>query len=460
MNRSSVKWLLALVTAMVIHYLAPADLNPKLPMYLGLTAFAVVLWATELIPPVATGAALTFAYALILGIDTSLVFAPWGESLIWISFGELIFGEAMKNTGLARRISLKCLQAAKGNFTALMGGFIAAGLIMAAILPSVVARTVIFCTIGIGIVDSLKFKPTSRFSSIIILMCFYAACAPIYLFLHTSESFIWAFEMMFGKGQQTVGFWEYALHGTFISVVYMFVSFGTVYLVKGAEKLPEAHELRRVVDEAVAQLPPMSSSEWRLLVLIFIGIGSFMVQAWTGYNAVFVFALSGILCYIPEFRIEKPENFDKLNLSVLVIITACISIGMVGNAVRSNSWMVSVVQPLFHEISPIAGVLLSYVIGVVTNFILTPLAATAAFAPAFGELGTQLGINQLPMWYAFQYGLDQYVLPYEMVLFLYIFTTGYVRLGHIVKALALRILLCGVMLLAVAVPYWKLIGIL
>ena len=133
---------------------------------------------------------------------------------------------------------------------------------------------------------------------------------------------------------------------------------------------------------------------------------------------------------------------------------------MVGNAVGSNSWMVSVVQPLFHEISPIAGVLLSYVIGVVTNFILTPLAATAAFAPAFGELGTQLGINQLPLWYAFQYGLDQYVLPYEMVLFLYIFTTGYVRLGHIVKALALRILLCGIMLLAVAVPYWKLIGIL
>lgn len=460
MKSNLFKWILSFAVAVFVYYLAPHDLNPKLPMYLALTAFAVILWIFELIPPIATGAALTFSYALILGVDTSLVFAPWGESLIWISFGGLIFGEAMKSTGLARRISLKCLQLAKGNFIALGIGFILAGLIIATILPSVVARTVIFCTIGIGIVDSLKLKPTSRLSSMIILMCFYAACAPMYLFLHTSESFIWAFEMMFGKNQQIVGFWQYALHGTFLSIVYMFVSFITVFWVKGNENLPNKKELKQVVDQAVAELPPMNGREWRLLVLIFIGIGSFMVQAWTGFNAVFVFALSAIVCYVPELNIEKPENFAKLDLTVLIIITACISMGMVGTHVGSNAWMVSLIQPLFDNISPTAGIMLSYIVGVLINFVLTPLAATAAFAPAFGELGTQLGINQLPLWYAFQYGLDQYLLPYEMVLFLYIFTTGYVKLGHIVKALGLRIILCGIMILVVGIPYWKLIGIM
>lgn len=459
MKTNLFKWIFSFAAAIIIYFLAPQNLDPRLPMYFALTGFAIILWAFELIPPIATGAALTFTYVLILGMDSSIVFAPWGESLIWISFGGLAFGEVMKSTGLARRISLKCLQFAKGNFIALGIWFIIAGLIIATLLPSVVARTVIFCTIGIGIVDSLKLKPTSRLSSMIILMCFYAACAPMYLFLHTSESFIWAFEMMFGKKQEIVGFWEYASHGTLISVVYMFISFLTVVFVKGKEKLPDKTELKQVIDEEIAALPPMAAREWRLLVLILIGIGSFMVQAWTGYDAVFVFALSSILCYVPEFKIEKPENFVKLDLSVLVIITACISIGMVGTQVGSNTWMVSLVQPLFDNITPVLGVMMSYVVGVFMNFILTPLAATAAFAPAFGELSSQLG-SQLPLWYAFQYGLDQYLLPYEMVLFLYIFTTGYVKLAHIVKALAIRMFLCGIMLLAIAVPYWKLINLM
>ena len=48
--------------------------------------------------------------------------------------------------------------------------------------------------------------------------------------------------------------------------------------------------------------------------------------------------------------------------------------------------------------------LCSYLAGVLTNLLLTPFAATVAFTPAFGELGIQMGINPLPLFYAFEYG--------------------------------------------------------
>ena len=104
--------------------------------------------------------------------------------------------------------------------------------------------------------------------------------------------------------------------------------------------------------------------------------------------------------------------------------------------------------------------LIAYLSGVFVNFLLTPLAATAAFTPAIGELGQALNMNPLPLFYAFQYGVDQYLLPYEAVYFLYIFITGRVTLSHVIPALAVRALLCGVLLILVAIPWWNFVGIM
>ena len=95
-------------------------------------------------------------------------------------------------------------------------------------------------------------------------------------------------------------------------------------------------------------------------------------------------------------------------------------------------------------------VVCAYAAGVVINFLLTPLAATAAFTPAFGELGTAMNVNPLPLFYAFNFGLDQYIFPYEAVYFLYIFITERVLLRHIVTALAIRMLIVGIFVVVLA----------
>ena len=105
-------------------------------------------------------------------------------------------------------------------------------------------------------------------------------------------------------------------------------------------------------------------------------------------------------------------------------------------------------------------IIMAYLAGVGVNFMLTPLAATAAFTPAIGELGQAMNMNPLPVFYAFGYGIDQYILPYEAVYFLYIFITGKVTLRHIIPALAVRALLCGVILVCIAIPWWKFVGIM
>ena len=128
--------------------------------------------------------------------------------------------------------------------------------------------------------------------------------------------------------------------------------------------------------------------------------------------------------------------------------------------VGANKWAVSSIIPFLKELPPTLGVLCSYLAGVITNLLLTPFAATVAFTPAFGELGVQMGVNPLPLFYAFEYGLDQYFFPYEGVMFLYIFTTGCVTLKHVIPTMIARCIVAGAFIAVIAIPYWTFIGIM
>lgn len=116
--------------------------------------------------------------------------------------------------------------------------------------------------------------------------------------------------------------------------------------------------------------------------------------------------------------------------------------------------------PLIDGLSPTWLVISSYLSAVVINFMLTPLAAVSALSLPWTEIAHHVDMNPLPMIYAFLYGLDQYIFPYEYALYMYIFGTGYITPRHMFKGLGLRILFVGVGLLLLQIPYWKLIGLL
>ena len=334
------------------------------------------------------------------------------------------------------------------------------GLSLGLLLASGFARTVIFCAIAVGIIRALDIDPKSRLSSIIVIACFFAAAAPTMQFLHTSESFIWSFQVLMKAIGGNVDWWEYLNHACFINTIYVVLSFLTIYFMRGKVRLPEGGKLKLILEERLSEMGPMTVSEKRLLVLAILGILGFMVEPWTGVNAVYVLCLVALFCYMPGMKIMEPSSFNNLNIVFLVFVAGCMAIGFVAGEVGANKWAVSSIIPFLKELPPTLGVLCSYLAGVVTNLLLTPFAATVAFTPAFGELGVQMGVNPLPLFYAFEYGLDQYFFPYEGVMFLYIFTTGCVTLKHVIPTMIARCIVAGAFIAVIAIPYWTFIGIM
>ncbi|WP_276818937.1 SLC13 family permease [Mailhella massiliensis] len=456
---SMLRWPLTLVLPLIVYFAAPTDISPKAPLFMAMTSMAILAWAFNVFPAIGVAALLTFGYMLGGVAPAEVVFGPWATVLPWISFAAVIIGEAMDQTGLARRLALACLTLAGGSFLGLLWGFFLGGLVLALVLPSILARMVVLCAIASGIVDTLRLNHKSRMSSAIILMAFMAAAAPQFLFLHTSESFIWAFTMLFKDGS-TVDFWQYAWHGSFFSIVYTLASMAVILIVKGKENLTTMGNAQAFIASSRKELGPVSPKEKKLMVIVLGMVLAFMVQPWTGVDPVFIFAVLALLCYMPGISILSEESIGKVEIMFLIFITGCMSIGFVGGAVGFNAWAVQQILPLLQGWGETMSVIIAYISGVAVNFLLTPLAATAAFTPAIGDLGQALNMNPLPLFYAFQYGLDQYILPYEAVYFLYIFITGRVTLSHVIPALALRALLCGVLLACVAIPWWNFVGIL
>lgn len=461
MNRTlTIKWILALGTGILFFALAPREVSPHLPLFLGMTSCAVLIWALDLLPVVATAAALTFLYLLTNMAPPEVVFGPWTTVLIWTTFGAAIFGEAMEKTGLAKRVALRCMLMCGGSFAGMLVGLFFGSIIVGLLLASGFARTVIFCAIAVGVVKALDIDPKSRLSSIIVLAFFFASAASTMEFLHTSESFIWSFKVLMEAIGGDVGWWEYLKHECFVNTIYIALTFLTLWFMKGKDRLPDGDKLKEVLANRLAEMGPMSVAERRLLWLALLSILGFMVEPWTGVNAVYVLCLAALFCYMPGLKIMDPGKFNELNIIFLVFVAGCMAIGFVAGEVGANKWMVASVVPVLEALPPTMGIIFSYIAGVVTNLLLTPFAATVAFTPAFAELGLQLGVNPLPLFYAFEYGLDQYFLPYEGVMFLYMFTTGCVTLRHILPIVLARCLVAGIFIAVVAIPFWSLIGIM
>ena len=274
----ALKWTMTLLIPCGVYFLSPQDVSPHFPLYMGLTSAAIIAWALNVFPAIGVAAMLTFAYILCGVADAEVVFGPWATVLPWLSFAAVIIGEGMEKTGLAKRLALRCLKLTGGSFNGLVAGFFLAGLVLVVILPSILARVVIFCAIAVGIIQALQLDAKSRMSSTIVMMAFFAAAAPQFMFLHSSESFIWAFGMMLKGTDKTVNFWDYAYQATFINLIYYALSMATVYIVKGRETLVSGAHFSTFIEQSCREMGPIQPREIKLLVLVFGIILGFIWQ--------------------------------------------------------------------------------------------------------------------------------------------------------------------------------------
>jgi solute carrier family 13 (sodium-dependent dicarboxylate transporter), member 2/3/5 len=334
------------------------------------------------------------------------------------------------------------------------------GMFMAFLLPDIMCRVIIFVAIAHGLALALELDPKSRIASAILMAGFCAGTSPGYGFLTGTEMAL-IMASIATPVIGTVSWGEFALANLPFNILYCGLSVAIcIYIIPGKEHVPHEDHLKEVIGKRLAQMGPMSSREWKLLGLMLVAIAGLLTQKYHGMPGTFVYALIAMACFLPPMGLSNAESVRKMNVGFIIFIVTCLGIGAVAQSLGADKWLASQILPVMQTLSPSMSVLAAYGTSVAINFILTPLAAVSSLTGPMIEIANALNINPLPMLYAFLYGLDQYIFPYEYALYMYVFTTGFITARHIFKALALRMVLTGLGVIAIQVPYWKLIGIL
>lgn len=101
---------------------------------------------------------------------------------------------------------------------------------------------------------------------------------------------------------------------------------------------------------------------------------------------------------------------------------------------------------------------LVYLFGFLTNFLMTPLGALGSLSAPLTQIAMDMGLSEYAMLYAFNGGLYEVLLPYEIVKFLVFFAYGMFSFKDFAKLFGIRAILHLFYLPLVMVPYWHLIG--
>lgn len=425
-------------------------------LFYGITSIALVLWALGLLSDAMVAISLPVAYIVVGIAAPRAVFGPWASSVGWIVLGGIIIGSIMTHTGLAKRLALWAMHITSGSFTRLLWGIMLACYLVAPVIPSLMGKTALICTICIGICEALQLEKKSAAASAVILAGFIGVSASKIGFLTGGADIAMYIGMMQEASGVSISWGEYFFHNFPLCLIYGPMS---MFVMTMALRPKIDTDSREYVRSARKAIGTMTLPEKKTAGLILLLVVLLVTDRWHGIDAAWVIVLLAFAAFLPPLGLMDDAKMQRLPLASIFFVVGCMSIGSAAQAVQVDKSLAAMLAPMLHGSSELVSVLLAYMSGAMVNFLLTPLAALSSMTVPLTELALQLGMNPTPIMYAFSFGLDQYIFPYEFAVLLFFYATGWVNLKHIITVFSLRFVAAAIFLALVAMPYWKFLGL-
>ena len=166
------------------------------------------------------------------------------------------------------------------------------------------------------------------------------------------------------------------------------------------------------------------------------------------------------LFFIPGIKTGRREDIEKINFSFVLFIATCLGIGNTAGYLGLGQIIADIAMPIVAGKSLVFTFGLTWIIIVLANFILTPLAIMACLSLPMAQIALNLGIDPLAIYFLMTNAYDQILLPYEYALYLIFFSFGLIYLKDFIKIMAVKMGLNLIFCLTIMIPYWMLIGLI
>lgn len=134
------------------------------------------------------------------------------------------------------------------------------------------------------------------------------------------------------------------------------------------------------------------------------------------------------LLFLPGVGVGREEDVRKIDFSMIFFLVACLTIGKMSAHLGLGKLLADMLVPMLEPLSPSIVIFAIYIIGVLLNLMMTPLAILAGFSEPIAQVTGALGMNPLGAQYALSVAFDQVFMPYEYMNYLLFYAFGMIKM--------------------------------
>ncbi len=439
--------------AAVLLLLFPVPFGAAAAKALALAVLSIGLWATGALPGHVT-ALIFFVLAMLLEVAPApVVFAGFHSAALWLVFGGLVIGVAVKNTGLGGRVAARLAGAFGSGYAGIIAGMMVVGIVLGFLMPSSMGRVVLLMPVALALAEAYGFRAGTPGRTGLVLAAALGAHLPTFAVLPANVPNV----VLMGAAE--------AVHGvTLVYGEYLLLHFPVLGLLKAALCvgliLWMFPDRPRAVPTPRPQ-GPMSGGERRLALLLLAALALWVTDALHGISPAWVGLGAAVLLVLPGVGLIGARSFaSDIDFAPMFYVAGIMGLG----AVVSHSGLGEVLAAAVLDLLPLqAGAPatnftalsgLAIAIGMLTTVVGTP----AVLTPLADEMAAAAGLPLETVLMTQVLGFSTLVLPYQSPPLMVALQIGGERLGPATRLTLALTAATVLVLLPLDYLWWQLLG--
>lgn len=421
---------------------------------LGLSIAAIGLWATAVIPEPITAVFFFTAAMLLKAAPPATVFGGFESGALWLVFGGLVVGLAVRSTGLGERLAGHLGRAFGTSYWGVITGITLVGVAMGFLMPSSMGRAVLLMPIAARLAERYGFAPGSNGRTGVVLAAALGCHVPTFsilpanlpnLVLVGASETLWHYAPSYGE--------YFLLHFPVLGLLKVLLMIALILWLWPDTPQPLAAE--NTVEA------PMSRQEWQLSALLAAALALWVTDFAHHISPAWISLAAGAVLLLPGIGLVSRKEFaEQINYGPMLHVAGIMGLGaMVGQSglgARLAGGILDIL-PLApgHAITNFTSL---SVISTLVSIATTLPGAPAVLTPMAGQMAEASGLSVAAVLMSQVLGFSNPVFPYQSAPLVVALQLGG---GSLASAQKLCLWLAGltfVVLLPLDYLWWRLLG--
>lgn len=374
----------------------------------GAVVIAVGLWATAAVPPYYTSLIFMLLAVGLAVAPAQVVFSGFHSTAVWLVFGGIVLGLAVRTTGLGDRLVQGMLQRFPLSYRGLIYALAITGVALGFVIPSAAGRVLILMPVVLALADRLGFAPGRKGHTGMVLTAGLCTTIPSFGILPANV-----------PNMGMIGAAESIYKVTFTYGEYLLLNF-TVMGVLAALAIPTIicwlYPDRPSEREDSATVGAWTGGERKLLAVLALSLALWATDFLHGVSPAWVAMAAAVLIMLPRWGVLPPTVIaGKLEYGPWIFVAGIIGLGAVVNEVGLGGAIarqVFAVVPLAPG-ADVTNFFAMWGVGAAASLVTTLPAAPAIMTPLAEGMAQASGwplesvlMVQVPVWLVFG-------LPYQ-----------------------------------------------